>query len=310
MAEGNTPTTTTTQNPPTGEKVNQQVIDGLTDKSGPKPGDFVKVGDKLYTAKDIESVLAAQAKLEGDVKAARDENVKWVDRAKKVYGNPENPDRTALKEYLMAAGKTADQADAMIAEEFPEADQPATKGKEDKQPEQRDDWTSRAWLQTEFDKAAVEAFKTNESLQTYVKARAMLESDPKAKAEATEFVAGEIQSNIAIRAKRILERRVGQEGVKAFQAAPVRWFGEAMKQAAEEESNTARKRYGDPNKLGPSAGASAPDPISEFLAANKPKSTFSKYDPSKTTEEAGSSFADRLAFAVMEEHQKSKTAGV
>ena len=294
MADTNTPPVTTPNAPAPQPQVNQEMINNLTVK--PTIGDAVKVGDKFYSPKDIEGILAERERIQTEAKTAKEEAAKWTDRAKKVYGNPEAPDKEALRDFLMAAGKSRDEAERLIADEFLD---PKTETVKKEEP-QKDAWAQRAWLQNEFEKASEDAFKSNASLQKFVEAaRKREEGDAKLQDEAEEFVRGEIRGNLAIRAERILRQKIAQEGEEAFKLAPTKWFREAMSAAAAEEAGVARRRYGDPNKIGVSQSAPTADPVQQFLKTQEGKGKFGKFDPSATGEKNQNDFADRFARAVL-----------
>jgi hypothetical protein len=117
--------------------------------------------------------------------------------------------------------------------------------------------------------------------------------------ETAEATRQEILVDLTSRADRLLRTRVDREGMEAFKSNPVAWFEDAMKTASKEVTGVARRRYGDPNKIGLSpAAASAKDEIGQWLESHKPKGP-TKYDPSKSSNESHRDFADALAHAVL-----------
>lgn len=282
-------------------QVDQAKIDSLTAK--PTVGDFVKVGEKAYSPKDIQDILSAHEKTAAELKAEKDTSNRAKEVIKKVYSDPENPDRTALREVLMMAGKSKDEADQLIEDELGpvEGDEPKerrpSKKKEAPEPKQLE-WGTKAWLRNEYKSASTAAFSANQDLQRFVEAARTREGGGKDGDEAAEFVKNEILGNLSKRADTILRERVRKEGQDAFEEDPINWFQAAMKQAAADEAGIARKRYGDPNKVGRTPGGTAPDPNAEWLEANK-KPTQQRYDPAKTQEERRKDFASSFAHAVL-----------
>lgn len=302
MADTNTPPAgTNTQGSDASKGVDQSKIDALTAK--PTVGDFVKVGDKAYSPKDIQAILDAQEMTKKEVQAAKDLTEKQKEVIRKVYADPENPDRTALREVLMMAGKSKDEADQLIEDELgpAEGDEPkerrSSKKKETPEPKQLE-WGTKAWLRNEYKTASTTAFSANQDLQKFVEAARTREGGGKDGDEAAEFVKSEILGNLSKRADTILRERIRKEGQASFEEDPVNWFQSAMKQAAADEAGIARKRYGDPNKVGRTPGGTVPDPNAEWLEANK-KPTQQRYDPAKTQEERRKDFASSFAHAVL-----------
>lgn len=308
---GETPNTgnaggTGTGTPPPSGGVNRELINNLTD--GPKAGDFVKVGDKLYTPTEIQGLVAEREKAANEAAEARKLASNREDLVKKVWSNPENPDRDALKQLLVLAGRSVDEADAIIADELGPVGGAANgkPAKEEEKPQAQDNWGTRAWIQSEFEKSATSAFESSEVLKKHVEAAMKREDDPKMGKEAAEYVKNDILNGLSVRADRILKERVRLEGAESFKRSPVAWFNQAMKQAAEEEAANARKRYGDPNRVGTISSAPHRDPIVEYLEANKPKAKFGKFDPTKDSETSAGEFGDRLAHAILSGYTKGQ----
>lgn len=294
---------------PENKQVDQKKIDDLTVK--PTVGDFVKVGEKAYSPKDVQAILDAHELTKKEVKDAQDLTAKQKEVIRKVYSDPENPDRAALAEVLMLAGKTKDEADALIEAELGPVeaeDKPTGKKKAAvEKPAKDEGWGTKAWLKKEYASSSEEAFKGNDALQKFVDAAKTREGGGKEGDEAAEFIKAEILGNLSRRADTILRARVGKEGEDAFKDNPVAWFKDAMAQAAKDEAGIARKRYGDPNKVGRTAPGTSPDPSMEWLEANKAPEKGQKYDASKSQDDSRKDFGKAFARAILSNMQKPKT---
>lgn len=292
------------------QAVDTKVIDKLTDKSGQPP--VVRVKDRVFGEKEVGDLLTEREKLAQErvaIEKERDDSKAEAKRVRevfrKIYSNPEEPDREALKEALVMAGKEPAEADALIEEELgpieSPADKPGKKG-EKETPATKEGWQGEAWLRSEFAKAAEAAYEADAGLKKFVEVAKAQFEDEKEGVDAVEFRRAEILGGLATRADAILKQRIrdgGGEVITQFKADPVRFFREAMKQAAVDMGKVGRRRYGDPNRVGITPGGTSEDPVMAWLKKTEPKSKdLQRYDPEKT-KAASDEFGDRLAHAIL-----------